>query len=283
MRLSILFLFVACSIFSCGKRVLISKLPATLITSNIDTLAKKELKAIDSIAKKILEPQKIDDAELKLATEDLNFNYLKAKTKIVWKTQQNQDTYTVDIRMKKDSLIWVNISQSGFTGATGLFSKSKVQFYQKINGEYFNLTYDSVSVVMGFKVDYLILQSLIVGNQPYKKNNSRVIRENENIILKQQEGRINIDNMVGPNRKLKKLLVNDVPTSNKMTMDFEEFTMLNQVLFPYSSQINLDVKDKDNKSVNTLITIKYSKVELLDTPLEFPFKVPEKLLNPTRK
>ena len=283
MRLSILFLFMACSIFSCGKRVLVSKIPATLINSNIDTVAKKEVKVIDSIVKKTIEPQKIEDAELKLVTEDLNFNYLKAKSKIVWKTQQNQDTYTVDIRMKKDSLIWVNISQTGITGATGLFSKSKVQFYQKINGEYFNLTYDSVSVIMGFKVDYLILQSLIVGNQPYKKNNSRVIRENENIILKQQEGRINIDNMVGPNRKLKKLLVNDVPTSNKMTMDFEEFTMLNQVLFPFSSQINLDVKDKDNKSVNTLITIKYSKVELLDTPLEFPLKVPEKLLNPTRK
>jgi hypothetical protein len=29
-----------------------------------------------------------------------------------------------------------------------------------------------------------------------------------------------------------------------------------------------------------LITIKYSKVELLDTPLEFPFKVPAKLLKP---
>jgi len=283
MRLSILFLFLACSIFSCGKRVLVSKIPATLINSNIDTVAKKEVKVIDTMVKKTIEPQKIEDAELKLVTEDLNFNYLKAKSKIVWKTQQNQDTYTVDIRMKKDSLIWVNISQTGITGATGLFSKSKVQFYQKINGEYFNLTYYSVSVIMGFKVDYLILQSLIVGNQPYKKNNSRVIRENENIILKQQEGRINIDNMVGPNRKLKKLLVNDVPTSNKMTMDFEEFTMLNQVLFPFSSQINLDVKDKDNKSVNTLITIKYSKVELLDTPLEFPFKVPEKLLNPTRK
>jgi hypothetical protein len=256
---------------------------ATSISPTIDTVSKKEVKVIDSVAKKIIEPLKIDDAELKLAPDDLNFNFLKAKSKIVWKTQQNQDTYTVDIRMKKDSLIWVNISQSGFTGATGLFSKNKVQLYQKINGEYFNLTYDSVSVMMGFKVDYSILQSLIVGNQPYKKNNSRVIRENENIILKQQEGRINIDNMVGPNRKLKKLLVNDVPTSNKMTMDFEEFTLLNQVLFPFSSQINLDVKDKDNKNVNTLITIKYSKVELLDTPLEFPFKVPEKLLNPTRK
>ena len=283
MRPTIIFLFTAFSIFSCGKKVVVSTVLATSISPIIDTLAKKEVKVIDSLAKKIIEPLKIDDAELKLAPDDLNFNFLKAKSKIVWKTQQNQDTYTVDIRMKKDSLIWVNISQSGFTGATGLFSKNKVQLYQKINGEYFDLTYDSVSVMMGFKVDYSILQSLIVGNQPYKKNNSRVIRENENIILKQQEGRINIDNMVGPNRKLKKLLVNDVPTSNKMTMDFEEFTMLNQVLFPFSSQINLDVKDKDNKNVNTLITIKYSKVELLDTPLEFPFKVPEKLLNPTRK
>lgn len=283
MRLSINFLFIVFSIFSCGKKVVVSKMPATLITAVIDTLAKKEVPVAGSTAEKIREPLKIDDSELKLVTEDLNFNYLKAKSKIVWKTQQNQDTYTVDIRMKKDSLIWVNISQSGFTGATGLFSKTNVQFYQKINGEYFNLTYDSVSVMMGFKVDYLILQSLIVGNQPYKRNNSRVIRENENIILKQQEGRITIDNMVGPNRKLKKLLVNDVPTSNKMTMDFEEFTLLNQVLFPFSSQINLDVKDKENKSINTLITIKYSKVELLDTSLEFPFKVPEKLLNPTRK
>ena len=283
MRPTIIFFFTALSIFSCGKQVVVSTVLATSISPAIDTLAKKEVKGIDSVAKKTIEPLKMDDAELKLAPEDLNFNFLKAKSKIVWKTQQNQDTYTVDIRMKKDSLIWVNISQSGFTGATGLFSKNKVQLYQKINGEYFDLTYDSVSVMMGFKVDYSILQSLIVGNQPYKKNNSRVIRENENIILKQQEGRINIDNMVGPNRKLKKLLVNDVPTSNKMTMDFEEFTLLNQVLFPFSSQINLDVKDKDNKNVNTLITIKYSKVELLETPLEFPFKVPEKLLNPTRK
>jgi hypothetical protein len=283
MRPTIIFFFTALCIFSCGKKVVVSTVLATSISPTIDTVAKKEVKGIDSVAKKIIEPLKIDDAELKLAPDDLNFNFLKAKSKIVWKTQQNQDTYTVDIRMKKDSLIWVNISQSGFTGATGLFSKNKVQLYQKINGEYFDLTYDSVSVMMGFKVDYSILQSLIVGNQPYKKNNSRVIRENENIILKQQEGRINIDNMVGPNRKLKKLLVNDVPTSNKMTMDFEEFTLLNQVLFPFSSQINLDVKDKDNKNVNTLITIKYSKVELLDTPLEFPFKVPEKLLNPTRK
>lgn len=267
---------------SCGKKVMVASKLTNPLMDSIPVLPVKSPDTLLGTKREILSP-KIDFKEVKSPIDELNFNFLKAKSKIVWKTSEKSDSYTVDIRMKKDSLIWVNISQSGFTGATGLFSRDLVQLYQKIDNEYYRLTYDSLSVLMGFKIDYTILQSLIVGNQPYKKNNSRVIRENENIILKQQEGRINIDNLVGPNRKLKKLLVSDVPTNNKLTMDFEEFTLLNQVLFPFSSQINLDIKDKQNKNINTLITIKYSKVELLDTPLEFPFRVPAKLLNPTNK
>ena len=228
---------------------------------------------------KVVEVPLLPEADRREAVEDLRFNYLKAKSRVVWKSGNNQDNYTVDIRMKRDSLIWVNIGQTGITGATGIFDQQHLRFYQKISGEYFDMSYDRLSVMMGFRVDFRMLQSLIVGNQPFKRNNSRVIRENENIIIKQDSGRIKIDNMVGPNRKLKKLLVNDEPTANKLTMDFEEFTSLNQVVFPFSSLITLDVKNKENKQVTTVISIKYSKVELLDAPLEFPFRVPVKLLN----
>jgi hypothetical protein len=222
----------------------------------------------------------IPEADTREAVEDLHFNYLKAKSRVVWKSGNNQDNYVVDIRMKRDSLIWVNIGQAGFTGATGIFDQQHVRFYQKISGQYFDMSYDSLSTMLGFRVDFRLLQSLIVGNQPFKRNNSRVIRENENIIIKQDSGRVKIDNMVGPNRKLKKLLVNDEPSANKLTLDFEEFTSLNQVVFPFSSLITLDVTSKkDHKQVTTVISIKYSKVELLDTPLEFPFRVPVKLLN----
>lgn len=233
---------------------------------------------IDTIQHEEPKPSVTDERDSKEAADDLSFSYLKAKSRVAWKSGNNTDNYSVDIRVKKDSIIWVNISQSGLTGATGLFSQDRVQFYQKISGEYYNLTYDSLSTMMGFRIDYRMLQSLIVGNQPFKKNNSRVIRENENIIIKQDSGRIKIDNMVGPNRKLKKLLVRDEPSSNKLTLDFEEFTNLNQVIFPFSSQITLDVKNKDDKRVTTVIQIKYSKVELLETPLEFPFRIPAKFL-----
>jgi hypothetical protein len=240
-----------------------------------DTVAHAIL--VDTVVKNVPEerPNELDSKE---SADELAFRYLKAKSRVAWKSGNNTDNYSVDIRVKKDSLIWVTISQAGLAGATGLFTLDRIQFYQKISGEYYDLTYDSLSTMMGFRIDYRVLQSLIVGNQPFKKNNSRVIRENENIIIKQDSGRIKIDNMVGPNRKLKKLLVRDEPSSNKLTLDFEEFTNLNQVIFPFSSQITLDVKNKEDKRVTTVIQIKYSKVELLDTPLEFPFRIPAKFL-----
>jgi hypothetical protein len=88
------------------------------------------------------------------ASDDLSFTYLKAKSKVVWKTKNNTDNYIVDIRMKKDSVIWANISVSMISGAAVLFTKDRVQFYHKINNEYTNLTYDSLSASLGFKVSY---------------------------------------------------------------------------------------------------------------------------------
>ncbi len=226
-----------------------------------------------------VEIKKEEVEESKNLTDELNFSYLKAKSKVVWKSEQNQEHYTVDIRAKKDSIIWINISVAMVSGATGVFTKEKAQFYDKINGKYFSWSYDSLSNVLGFKVDYSIIQSLIVGNEPFKKKNSKVIRENDNFVIQQQEGMVKIDNFVGPNRKLKKLLVKEVASENQMRMDFEDFSSINQFLFPFSSQITLDVVNKQNQLKKTIISIKYSKVELLEEPLTFPFKVPEKYLN----
>lgn len=277
-----LFLSFSFVIFSLGFYSCAKKINPVLNEIQLDSIRTQEvLLKTDSIKKDsiVLQPETIiENSDLKLRSEELNFNYLKAKSKVSWKTSNNQDNYTVDIRVKKDSVIWVNVSVAMITGATGLFTRDHLQFYHKINNEYFDLSYDSLSVIMGFKIDYNILQSLIVGNQPFKKNNSRVIRENDNFVFKQEEGQIKIDNFVGPNRKLKKLLVSDEPANNKLVMDYEDFSTINQLLFPFSSSITLDVKNKENQIKQTVISIKYSKVELLDTPLQFPFRVPEKLL-----
>jgi hypothetical protein len=220
-----------------------------------------------------------ENEEDKVKIDEIDFKYLKAKAKVSYKSPNDSRTVTVDIRMKKDSLIWMNVSVMGFTGVTALFDRDLVKIYNKLEGNYNELTYTDFSEKFNFNISYDILQSLIVGNRPFKKNKSRVVRENEYYLLKQEQDRVLIDNYIGENKKLKKLLLTQEDTNNKLTLDFDDFTMLNQYLFPNSSLITVDYKsNEDQKMYQTVVNIKHTKVELLDTPLEFPFKVPEKLL-----
>lgn len=220
-----------------------------------------------------------ENEEDKVKIEEIDFKYLKAKAKVSIKTPKESQNVNVDIRMKKDSLIWMNVSALGFSVATALFDKNIVKLYDKFHGEYNEYTYTDFAEKFKFNINYDILQSLIVGNRPFKKNKSRVTRENEYYLLKQEQDKVLIDNYIGENKKLKKLLLTQEDTNNKLTLDFNDFTMLNQYLFPNSSLITVDYKSQeDQKMYQTVVNIKHTKVELLDTPLEFPFKVPEKLL-----
>lgn len=221
----------------------------------------------------------IENEEDKVKIDEIDFKYLKAKAKVAFKGPKESQNVNVDIRMKKDSLIWMNISALGFSVASALFDKGIVKFYDKFHGEYNEYTYSAFADKFNFNITYDILQALIVGNRPFKKNKSRVVRENEYYLLKQEQDRVLIDNYIGENKKLKKLLLTQEDTNNKLTLDFDDFTMLNQYLFPNSSLITVDYKsNEDQKMYQTVVNIKHTKVELLDTPLEFPFKVPDKLL-----
>ncbi len=238
----------------------------------LDTIPKNEVIATSKTNNELEED--------KVKIDEIDFNYLKAKAKVSFKSAQESQTVNVDIRMKKDSLIWLNVSAVGFTVANALFTKDAVKLYDKIHGDYQEFTYPQFAEKFNFNVDYDIIQALIIGNRPFKKKKSRVVRENEYYLLKQEENKVLIDNYIGQNRKLKKLLLTQENTNNKLSLDFEDFTALNEYLFPQSSLITVDYKsEKDQKMYQTVVNIKHTKVELLDTPLEFPFKVPERLLN----
>jgi hypothetical protein len=278
MNKSLVFLLVSIVFFASCKRQPINKTSASSDKDSVQVITSTPIIVKDSVL--VTLPVKIaENEEDKVKIDEIDFKYLKAKAKVSFKSPKENQNVNVDIRMKKDSIIWMNISALGFSVASALFDKDIVKFYDKFHGEYNEYTYTDFSEKFKFNIDYDILQSLIVGNRPFKKKKSRVVRENEYYLLKQQEGKVMIDNYIGDNKKLKKLLLTQENTDNKLTLDFDDFTMLNQYLFPNSSLITVDYKSQeDQKMYQTVVNIKHTKVELLDTPLEFPFKVPEKLL-----
>ena len=281
MNKSFVFLLASTLFFASCKRQQINKSASIPSTDSVKIAVVTPPIIVDSVV--ITPPNNpvkvVEDEADKVKVDEIDFKYLKAKAKVSFKGPKESQNVNVDIRMKKDSLIWMNISALGFSVASALFDKDIVKFYDKFHGEYNEYTYSAFAEKFNFNITYDILQSLIVGNRPFKKNKSRVTRENEYYLLKQEQDRVLIDNYIGENKKLKKLLLTQEDTNNKLTLDFDDFTMLNQYLFPNSSLITVDYKsNEDQKMYQTVVNIKHTKVELLDTPLEFPFKVPEKLL-----
>lgn len=281
MNKSILFFLASILFFASCKRQQINQTAAN-IPEVKDSLQVAQVPPIfkDSILVVAKNPVKIvENEDEKVNIDEIDFKYLKAKSKVAIIKDGKTENVAANIRMKKDSVIWLSVTW-GVVGevARALITKDSA-FISAMNKktlkrEYHKYSFVELSQEYNFDLNFNIIQSAIIGSQPIKKK-YKVSKEKGFFLLRQNEGKVTVDNYVGEfDRKLKKVMLEDqLPTKRKMTLDFEDFTTLNQYLFPYTSVLTLDVQSpEDQKFYQTLIQLKHTKVELSDTPLEFPFK-----------
>ncbi|OIN57993.1 hypothetical protein BLX24_17560 [Arsenicibacter rosenii] len=218
----------------------------------------------------------IEEARANVA--EVDFTFLTAKARVSFKSKdQDIDNATVNIRVKKDSLIWIAISKIGVEAARVLVNRDSITILDKINNEYTQYDFPGLSKRFNFDMNFELLQALIVGNLPLPKQPAQKIKnERDYLLLRQTEGKVLVENYIGEeNRKLKKLMVVEQPTKNTLRLDYADFTALNNFLFPYTSLITLDYKSgADGQFYQTLLRIRHSKVELVDKNPGFPFSIP---------
>ncbi len=217
------------------------------------------------------------EEDLKSKIDEIDFEYLSSQSKISFKSKdQNIDDANISFRMKKDSIIWFNVRVAILDVARGIITQKGISLMDMYHKTAYQFNYDSLSKQFGVKLDFGLIQSVIVGNMPIRKKPREVRREKDYLLLKQNEGKIMVDNYIGEgNRKLKKLLVQDQPTQNTLKMEYDDFQSLNAFLFPYNNLLTLDYQsDTDKLFYQTVIRIKHKKVELPSQPLTFPFVIP---------
>lgn len=220
----------------------------------------------------------IEEARTNVA--EIDFSYLTAKSKLSFKSKdQDIDNAIVFIRVKKDSLIWLSVRKVGLEAVRALISPDSIVILNTLQREYSVYDFPSLSRQFNFEMNFDLLQSLIVGNLPLPKRPAQKIKnERDYLLLRQSEGKVLVENYIGEkDRKLKKLMVTEQPTKNTLRLDYENFSMLNNFLFPYTSLVTLDYKSKtDGQFYQTLLKIQHTKVELVDKSPGFPFTIPAK-------
>lgn len=257
--------FTACH----KQRISKTTTPNSSADSTLSVITPTLADSTTAIAEENVAPVKINQIE---------FDYLTAKSKFSFESKnQNFDNTNVNIRIKRDSIIWISVTGVGLEVARGIITPDSIVFMDKIHRDYFVFNYQQLSKQYNFDLNFALLQSIIVGNLPFPQQpESRFVKNNDFYVLKQIKDRLEVDNYIGEsNLKLSRLLATEVPTQNTFTLDYEDFREVSNALFPFTSIIHLNVKSAQDQQVKqTNMRIKHSKVELVSQSPGFPFNVP---------
>lgn len=210
--------------------------------------------------------------------EEINFEYFQTRTKVRYSEGDKQVNGNAHIRIRKDSLIWFSISPSiGLEATRIMITKDTAIVINRMDKEYYIFNFDEISRYFNFKVDFELIQSILLGNlaRPID-DNTQVAKENNYYLVKQKSGPLDIQSFVlVENKKIETVLISENATSNFMTLKYSEFKETGGYLFPKVCQINLTYKTKKGPLV-TSINLQHNKAEISDKPLKFPFNIPSK-------
>lgn len=243
-----------------------------------DTIVKRRPISLSPIDSNTVRPSRPGIEEARALVAEVDFVYLKAKSKLSFKSKdQDVENASVNIHVQKDSLIWLSVNKIGFEAVRALITRNKITVLDRINRNYQEYDFPSLSRQFNFDMDFDLLQALIVGNLPLPKRPAQRVRnERDYLLLRQTEGKVLVENYIGEtDRKLKRLMLTEQPTKNTLRLDYEDFTALNNFLFPFTSLVTLDYKSgPDGQFYQTVLRIKHTKVELTDKDPGFPFTIP---------
>ncbi len=225
----------------------------------------------------------------KLKENELKFDWFSAKFNLDLVIDKKKNTFRGQIRMRRDSAIWVSFSPAlGIEMARLLITNDSVKFLNRINKTYFAGNYEVVNRFLGTNVDYDILQSILLGNDLtyYDDGKFRVSYDSKEYHLvtagrgklkkyvktEEDAERIYIQNIyLNPETfKITSMKVKEIQgETRKLDATYSKFELVGDQLFPHHILFDITA---DNP---ILVDVDYSKIELNEKQ-GFPFRISPK-------
>lgn len=223
-----------------------------------------------------------------LKSNELQYKYFSARFTASYINQKNETSFSGQIRIQKDSLIWISISPVlGIEMARLLITNDSVKYMNRIDNNYFISDFNYINTLVNSTLDFDMLQAFLTGNDFsfYENSSFRASIDNEEYKL-----------VTTNRRKLKKYVRNNqfinIPTQH-IWLSPETFkisrVMIRELiqggrklegnyiyihdgkqLVPEKLSFDLEMSEKKNH-----INVQYTKINTADS-LAFPFRIPEK-------
>lgn len=212
-----------------------------------------------------------------LDIEQIEFGYLQGKARLMFKDEKKEQEVKANIRIRKDSVIWMTFSVVGVQGGKALINKDSITIVSNLKNEYYVFDFEELSKRFNFKIDYAVVEAALLGN-PIKGKElpSEIGKDGERDLMTQTEGTVTIKNFVNPVlKKIEYVELVESSTNNMLKLEYSNFQPLGDKNFAYNNIVNIFYKTTAG-IINNNIIIEYNKAEVGDKELKFPFNIPKR-------
>lgn len=212
-----------------------------------------------------------------LAIEEIDFEYFHGKARLNYKDDKKEKEVKANIRIRKDSVIWMTLSVIGVQGGKALINKDSITIVSTVDKEYYVFEYAELTKRFNFKIDYNVVQAAVLGNLIMPRDSTdKILSVNNFDVLDQKQGTVYVKNYINPlTKKLEKVELSEATSTNSLSINYSNFQPVSDKTFPYNGIISVFYKTIAG-IFNTTITLEYNKAEVGDKELKFPFNIPKR-------
>ena len=202
-----------------------------------------------------------------------DFSTVYIKSAVRYKDPKQTHNVTAEIRIKKDQQILVSVRFLGITMAKALITPTEVKYYEKINQNYFEGDYSTLSKWLGTDLDFQKVQNMLIGRALDNLKKDKYIASVEGKFYKLAAASTQATQKAfyfeGENFLVKKQEIAQPAKSRKLTVSYPTYADFAGIIFPSELQITASQQKE-----NTNISIDYDTVTFGEE-LSFPYSVPE--------
>src|SRR5882757_288105 len=99
-----------------------------------------------------------------LDVQEIDFEYMHGKARMNFRDDKKNLDVKANIRIRKDSVIWMTFSVVGVQGGKALINKDSITIVSNVDKEYYVFDYIDLSRRFNFNINFDVVQAAMLGN-----------------------------------------------------------------------------------------------------------------------
>lgn len=223
----------------------------------------------------------------KLKENELRFDWFVAKFSAEYENKGKSNSFSGQLRIRKDSLIWISLTPMlGIEAIRLMITQDSVKMINRLNDTYFIGDYEYVNRFLNTNIDFDLLQAVLLGNdlQFYEDGKFRATVDQREYKLS-TAGRAKLKKFVRHNQENLKIFIQNIwldavtfkithaevkemrRDNIKLESFYGDFREVAGQLFPNDMKYTIWAE-------NTIrVKVGFSRIQI-NEPQQFPFKIP---------